>query len=69
MRYRLHRRFCAKFGFSYAGPYAAVIGVPMAKIAEVCTRPDQVDPGRWVDEVAKSITVTEGLQNLELFNE
>lgn len=69
MQYRLHRRFCAKFGFSYAGPYAAVFGVPVAKIAEVCTRPDQVDPDRWVDEVAKLIRSAELPKNLELFKE
>lgn len=66
LRYRLHARFAAAYGFSYRGAYAEV-KVPIQSVLDLCENPNSVVADRWAADMAKVLSNrVEGQWELEL---
>jgi hypothetical protein len=55
VRFRLHRRFAPKYGFSYRGPYEPA-HISWERIAEICYAPDVVEATTWARDVFESLS-------------
>lgn len=55
LRYRLHARFAAAYGFSYRGAYSEV-KLPMENVLALCESPNTVVSDLWASEMAKDIS-------------
>ncbi|WP_119305185.1 ORC-CDC6 family AAA ATPase [Dongia deserti] len=61
IRFRLHRRFAPKYGFSFRGPYEPAF-LPPDMVAEICSAPTVTDPKLWAAMAVDKMTISDPMQ-------